>query len=221
MAAERAHILFDLDGTLTDSREGIVRCFQHAFTQLQFSPPSTGEIHAQIGPPLEHGFAALLPDSSPQLILEAVRLYRERYRVAGQFENKLYPQIPELLELLRQRGHQLFVATSKPDEFARTILSHFGIAFHFTAIHGSHFDGRYSDKAELIGKLLTEEKISAETAIMVGDRKHDIIGAQRHNVSTIGVTYGFGSAEELRGAGATHLAHHPLEIADYAASTTT
>jgi phosphoglycolate phosphatase len=134
-------LLFDLDGTLTDPKDGITACIQHALTCLGRLAPSADELEWCIGPPLQSSFARLLADASPALAWEAVRLYRERYTQEGIFESALYPGVPEMLGGLRAAGFHLFVATSEPTIFARRVLEHFGFSGLFLEIYGSELDG--------------------------------------------------------------------------------
>jgi phosphoglycolate phosphatase len=206
------NILFDLDGTLTDSSPGITRCIQYALEQLDQPIPAADDLHFCIGPPLFESFSTLLPGEQSGLAQEAVRLYRERYDRKGKFENRVYDDIPETLAELREQGYSLFVATAKPEIFARQILDHFGLFSAFDGIYGSRLDGGLGDKGQLIGHILREERLDREATLMVGDRKHDMIGARTCAVAGIGVTYGYGSTDELTEAGADYLVHAPLAI---------
>ena len=206
------NILFDLDGTLTDSSLGITRCVQYALEQLGRPAPPADELLFCIGPPLIESFAVLIPDGSPDLPRQAVLHYRDRFDRVGKFENHVYEDIPAALTELQELGCRLYLATSKAEYFARQILDHFGLSSFFTGIHGARLDGSLCDKGELIGHILHQEGLSAEETLMVGDRKHDMIGAAACGIDGIGVTYGFGSTEELTAHGAAHLVHTPLAI---------
>ncbi|MDP3479194.1 MAG: HAD family hydrolase [Desulfoprunum sp.] len=206
------NILFDLDGTLTDPGLGITRCVQYALEKLGRPVPEADDLLFCIGPPLTGSFAVLLPGEPPSLVKEAVGLYRERYDREGKFENQVYDDIPEALGKLRDKDCSLFVATSKPEIFARQILVHFGLSPFFAGIYGSRLDGGLSDKGELIGHILQEEGLARAESLMVGDRKHDMIGARTCAIAGIGVTYGYGSRAELTEAGADYLVHAPLAI---------
>ncbi len=201
------NVLFDLDGTLTDPFEGITACIQYALHRLgAFCPPQT-ELAFCIGPPLLGSFAKLLANeradaATPAEVEQAIALYRERFSSIGLFENSLYAGIPELLSALRERGARLYVATSKPHVFARQIVEHFGLNEHFHAVHGSELDGTRSEKSEVIGWLLAAEGLAPDSCLMVGDRHHDIHGAARHGIPAVGVLWGYGSEDELQGAGA-------------------
>ena len=206
------NILFDLDGTLTDSSLGITRCIQYALEQLGQPVPAADDLLFCIGPPLVESFKVLMPEEPPALARKAVALYRERFDKVGKFENQVYDEIPETLESLKDQGFCLFLATSKPEIFARQILDHFRLSSFFDGIYGSRLDGSLCDKGQLIGHILMEERLVGDETLMVGDRKHDMIGARTCNIARIGVTYGFGSEMELTEAGADYLVHAPFSI---------
>lgn len=207
------NILFDLDGTLTDPREGITRCVQAALEAMGVPVPSQTALEVFIGPPLRRSFATLLGTSEPAAIERALELYRARYRTDGMYENRVYDGVTGMLELLHG-SHRLFVATSKPRVFAEEILRHFVLARHFTAIHGSELDGTRDDKGELIRHLLAVESLAADESVMIGDRLHDIAGARANGCRSVGVTWGYGSEAELREAGAGVLCHSPADVPD-------
>jgi phosphoglycolate phosphatase len=213
------NLLFDLDGTLTDSRPGIVACIQHALERAGVSPPSEKELQRCIGPPLTHSFAQLLAvEVDAPGVTEAIAAYRERFTVTGMFENAVYDQIPAALDELASRGARLYVATSKPRIYAERILEHFGLAERFLAVFGSELDGRLSDKSELIAHALRSAALDPAASVMIGDREHDMLGAVRNHVYPAGVLWGYGSDEELRSAGAKRLLSAPAEISQLLAS---
>lgn len=205
-------VLFDLDGTLTDPREGIVASLRHALAVLGVECPPDARLERFIGPPLPQVFAELLGSGRGTEIARAVELYRERYVPVGLYENRVYPGIPELLAGLRAEGRRLFVCTSKPTVLARRIVDHFGLAGHLDDVFGCELDGTRGDKADLMGWLLPRAGIAADRAVMVGDRKHDARAARAHGVTALGVTWGYGSPEELREAGALVLVDRPEEV---------
>jgi len=207
-------ILFDLDGTLTDPVLGITRCIQHALVNLGRTAPDLNGLRRCVGPPLQESFAELLETEDEALLAEAIRLYRERFKPIGMFENSVYPDVPEGLETLRAQGHRLWVATSKPHVFAREIVQHFGLARFFEQVHGSELSGVNSDKGDLIRHVLAEEAIPPEQAWMVGDRMHDVLGARRNGVEAIGVLWGYGSEEELRAAGPRRIVASMAELCE-------
>jgi phosphoglycolate phosphatase len=213
----RVNVLFDLDGTLTDPREGILGCINHALRSLGQPVPPEEVLERFIGPPLRSIFGELLGASSGgEQVEAAVDLYRERFSSVGMFENLVYDGIPDVLAALSSRGARLFVATSKPRVFAEQILEHFGLARYFDAVYGSELDGRLSEKADLVGHALLTSRLSAAETLMVGDRRHDIVGALRHQVTPVGVLWGYGSEDELVAAGARRLLREPREAAGLA-----
>jgi phosphoglycolate phosphatase len=208
-------IFFDLDGTLCDPHDGIVRCLQYALEQLGHATPPGEELARYIGPPLHDSFATLLNSSDAQLVKRAVELYRERFASKGMFENTLYAGIPDALRKLKTQHFQLHVVTSKPTAFARQIIGHFGLERFFHNIYGSELDGTRADKGQLIAHVLEQEQIHPPEAVMVGDREHDIRGAIANAVRPIGVLWGYGSREELTQAGASLLCDTPDSLARY------
>ncbi len=203
-------IFFDLDGTLTDPKEGITRCIQYALERLDAPVPETDDLLWCIGPPLQDSFARLLGDEARAQ--EGVALYRERFTDTGLYENDLYAGIPETLQALHEAGNRLFVATSKPHVYASRIVDHFEIDGHFERIFGSELDGTRVDKSDLLAYALAETGAAADECAMIGDREHDMIGAVKNGMFPIGVLYGYGTQEELQAAGAQRLAEAPDEI---------
>jgi phosphoglycolate phosphatase len=162
-----------------------------------------------IGPPILASFAKLVGEERAH---EGVRLYRERYGAVGLVENTVYPGIPALLARLQGEGVRLFVATSKVHVFARRILDHFALSRFFDAVYGAELDHRNADKAALLGVLMREQGLDPTATVMIGDREHDAIGARANGLPCIGVTWGYGSREELRRAGVTTLAERPEDL---------
>ena len=193
-------ILFDLDGTLTDPKEGITRCIRYALQQLQVESPPLNQMTWCIGPPLKSSFANLLNTQDDDILKPAIDYYRERFSQIGIFENKLYPGVTSSLETLGVNGINLFLATSKPRIFARQILAHFNLARFFVQAYGSELDGRWSDKGELIAHMIDQEGLDPPTTMMVGDRIHDIDGGKQNSIITAAVTYGYGTPEEIKAA---------------------
>ena len=212
------YLLFDLDGTLTDSAEGIINCINHAMTTLGYDIPERPERF--LGPPLYDSFAEFCGLNEEQ-VLEAVRIYRERYRTTGLFENSVYDGVREMLGRLEEGGKELFVATSKPETFAVRILEKFDLAGYFRIIGGADINGTRNEKWEVIDYVLDKAGItSKENVLMIGDRKHDIIGAHRSGLKCLGTLWGYGTVEELTGYGADFLAATPREAADMLLGTT-
>ncbi|MCQ4270511.1 HAD family hydrolase [Pseudomonas kuykendallii] len=189
-------VLFDLDGTLTDPRVGITRSIQHALAQLGIDEPDLAKLEPFIGPPLLQAFMQYYGFDEARA-WEAVGHYRERFKVTGLYENRVFEGVPEMLGVLNAQGRTLYIATSKPTVFAREIARHFGFDRHFKVIYGSELDGTRTDKVELIRHLLAEEGLDPADCLMVGDRKHDLIGAHRNGLQAVGIGYGFGSHAEL------------------------
>ena len=212
-AAVTYTLLFDLDGTLLNPREGIISSIQYALQRFDIIDFADEELLWCIGPPLTESFAKLLQTDNPATIAEAVASYRDYFGTEGLLQNKLYPEISTLLERLNEQGHSLFVATSKPHVYAVKILQNFGLAQQFIQIYGSEFDGTRANKGELISYILAKERLDPAHTLMIGDRKHDILGAQQCGLKSIGVWWGFGADGELADNGATYLAQQPLEVA--------
>lgn len=197
-------ILFDLDGTLTDSGEGIINCAILALEHFGLPIPSREKLRIFVGPPLNETFLA--HGVPADRIEEAIAVYRSRYVPIGKFENTPYPGVRELLETLKTQGHSLYVATSKPEAMSVEILEHFGLAKYFTQICGASLDLSRSTKEAVIAHLLAQNGRS-DNMVMVGDTKFDILGAKAHGIPAIGVSWGYGSVSEMRQAGAVGIAN--------------
>lgn len=209
------HVLLDLDGTLTDPREGITRCVQYALERLGEPVPEASELLWCIGPPLSESFSRLLSSAGGELVGRAIDLYRERYTTTGIYENVPYPGIDRVLGRIRETGRSLLLATSKPTVFAARVLEQFDLSRHFLGVHGSHLDGRLTSKVELVRHIITVRGLNPEHLMMVGDRRHDVDGGRLNGTSTAAVTYGYGSREELEGAHPDHFFDSPDEIAAF------
>ncbi len=205
-------ILFDLDGTLTDSGEGIMNAVRYTLERYE-KEATEEELRSFIGPPLQTQFEQFLKVSEEEG-KRAVSIYREYYTKRGIYENKVYPGIPDVLKQLKQAGFRLCIATSKPEKFAVQIAEHFNFAQYFDRIGGALMDGNRTKKREVIEYVLTEEQIGdqREGILMVGDRKHDICGAKQTGLRSMGVLYGYGSQEELETAGADWIVETPEDI---------
>lgn len=206
---EKKTILFDLDGTLTDSGEGIINCAIMTLEHYGLPVPSREALRVFVGPPLtesfkNHGVPADKVD-------EAVEIYRSRYQPIGKFENHPYDGIREMLEELKSQGHTLYVATSKPEKTAVEVMEHFDLAKYFDKICGATFDRSRSSKEAVIAFLL-EQNGRADNMVMVGDTHFDVIGAAAHEIPTIGVAWGYGDVEQMRQAGAKAIAQTPQEL---------
>lgn len=208
------NVLFDLDGTLTDPAEGILRSVSYALERMGIAAPPLEDLNWVIGPPLQRSLAKILGSDDPALSARCLALYRERFGEIGLFENELYEGVPEMLGELRRQGRRLYVATSKPTVYAARILAHFQIAGFFEGTFGSELDGTRTDKGELLRHLIEVEDLDASHTVMVGDRKHDVAGALANGVPCIGALYGYGSRDELQAAGAHAFAESPAEVAE-------
>lgn len=200
-------VLFDLDGTLTDPSPGITRCVNHALERLGEPARDPDSLLWCIGPPLRASFETLVPGRAD----EAMQFYRERFADVGMFENSVFEGVPEMLDDLR-RDSVLFVATSKPTIYATKIIDHFGLSDRFRAVYGSELDGTRSEKGDLVRYVADTERLVPGDGVMVGDRKHDVLGARQVGMRSVGVLYGFGTREELDQAGATQTCGSPFEV---------
>lgn len=213
MTVHKPTLLFDLDGTLTDPKDGITRCMAYALSKLGLEPPPTEELLWCIGPPLHRNFLKILGEQHK--VNDAVHWYRERYTAIGMYENQPYTGIHQTLAALKDAGHRLFVATSKLQTIACDVLEHFELRSFFDNVYGSELDGTRGDKGELITFLLQEEQLPSGSCVMIGDREHDMIGARKNQVRGIGVAWGYGTTKELTDSGAEHIASQPTALIDY------
>ena len=205
-------LLFDLDGTLTDSTEGIVRCLEYALERMGFDIPE--DKNKFLGPPLYRSFAEFCGMNEEQ-VNEAVRIFRERYSTVGLFENRVYEGVPEMLKRLRDGGKRIMVATSKPEVYAVRIFDRFGLSQFFERVGGANINGTRNDKDEVIEYVLEKAGISDRSSVlMIGDRRQDVIGAHKTGLKCMGILWGFGSIEELTEAGADFIAETPEKAAD-------
>lgn len=206
---EKKAIFFDLDGTLTDSGEGIMNCATLALEHFGLPVPERQKMRVFVGPPLDQTFIKFgVPADKAD---EAIRVFRSRYTTVGKFENFPYPGIRELLDALKAQGHRLFVATSKPEVLAKEVLQHFELDSYFEIICGATLDGSRSHKADVITFLLAQATDVSNT-VMVGDTAYDVIGAAEHGIGCIGVAWGYGLVEDMEKAGAVAIAHTPEEL---------
>lgn len=210
----RMHILFDLDGTLVDSRPGIFNCIRYSLEHHQLPVPPAENLLWCIGPPILESFAKLVGPDSPHLFEPAVVKYRERYSAIGIFECEVFPEIVETLAELQKQGHTMHVATSKAEIYAKRIITHFEMDRFFASVNGSELDGTRANKAELIAHILERQGISKDEVVMIGDREHDIIGAVKNGVPSIGAMWGYGTGKELIESGATLCARVPRLVVE-------
>lgn len=209
-------LLFDLDGTLVDSGEGILKCAELALRHFDLPIPDPDEMRTFVGPPLRDSFLRF--GCTPEQAEEAVAVYRSRYTTVGKFELFIYPGIPALLEKLRSDGCRLYVATSKPETVSAEILQHLGLAQYFTYIAGADQGKTRSTKSEVIAYLLRQAG-SLDGALMVGDTAFDVVGAAEHGIPCVGVGWGYGTAEEMAAAGAACIVRTTDELYDFIADS--
>lgn len=192
-------LLWDLDGTLTDPKEGIARSVQYALERLDYPLREADDLDWIIGPPLKESFKTLLQTTDEALLNRAISIYRERYREIGLYENIVYPGIPDLLAQLKEKGCRHLLATSKPRVFAEKTLQHFLLDSYFSVIMGSELNGQFVEKDCLIAEVLkTMPAGSRSKTVMIGDRSYDVHGARANHIDVISVGYGYGTDEELR-----------------------
>jgi len=200
------HILFDLDGTLTDSGLGIIRSIEYALNKVGYKLPADFEMRKFVGPPLSVSYSEFCGFEGEKLE-DAIKFYRERYSTIGLFENELYPGIITLLAKLNKDGYKCYVATSKPEKFAKQIIEHFKLTEFFEIVAGSMLNGNRQDKHEVIEYVLSNiPEEDKDRIVMIGDTKFDVEGAKRVGLDTLAVTYGYGSRKELAVAGAYKIA---------------
>ena len=202
------HIYFDLDGTLTDPFEGITKCILYALDELGVPHPDDDYLHGCIGPPLWDTFPELVGD---ELTRKAVDLYRERFVEVGWKENVPYAGILDVLEAMSSRDYTMFVATAKPHMHAARIVEHFGMGEFFHNVYGSELDGTRATKTDLL-RFAVEKNPGASKRVMIGDRKHDLVGAIANDMKPVGVAWGYGSVEELTSSGAAAIANQPADL---------
>lgn len=206
------NLLFDLDGTLTNPFQGITNCISYALERMGRSSPPGEELTWCIGPPLKNSFAKLLDTDDMALAQKALAFYRERFGSVGLFENEVYDGIPEALETLKTKGHTLYLSTAKPRVYAERIMDHFGLSRYFRHLYGAELDGTRNDKTSLISHILKTESIPASEAVMIGDRKYDMIGAKENDVHGVGVLWGYGTKDELEISGASAFIETPYNL---------
>ena len=207
----RKYILFDFDGTIADTGDGITNSVAYALEKMGLDAGTRQQRCRFIGPPLKGSFEKYHGLSSAEAD-RAVELYREYYREKGMLDCCLYSGIKELIDYLNESGCKVVIASSKPHIFVKRIVEHFGMTADFALIAGSELDGTRVDKAEVIEYAMTSLGISQNEAVMIGDKEHDIIGAKKQGLINIGVSYGYGSREELENAGADYIVNSPSEL---------
>lgn len=213
--------LFDLDGTLTDPKEGIINSVLYALEKIGIEEVNISELDSFIGPPIQQSFVDRYNMNEIE-VERAVFYFREYLKQSGLLENKVYDGITTLLQELKDAGNRLFVATSKPTVFAKQVIEHFQLTSFFEEIVGSNLDGTRIKKEEIIAHILqTNEELKKEEMVMIGDRKHDVIGANSNGIASIGVLYGYGSEIELSDAGAIHIVKDVEELQSFCIENST
>lgn len=207
------HVFFDLDGTLTDPKQGFVKSIRFALSELNIELDPDINLESYIGPPLHDTFRKLCGEGDSAEA--AISLYRQRYAETGLYENEIYEGITACLDQISGSAESIHVATSKLTVFSKRIIDHFELDKYFNVVFGSKLDGSLSDKTELLGHALDNQGILAQNAVMIGDRRFDMIGAKNHGIRALGVLWGYGSERELRDAGADEVCAHPGEIYDH------
>ncbi len=208
------YILFDLDGTLIDSDQGVIGSIIYTAQQLGIEVGDRNALRVFLGPPLGAMFMEYFGLDAEKTAL-AVEKYRERYSTVGVYENKLYDDMDRAVKLLHKSGKKLCLATSKPEKFARMILEQHHLTEYFDEITGATIDGKISTKDQVIAELLRRQGITdMKNVLMVGDRLYDVEGSGKFGIDCMGVTFGFGTREELVAAGAKYIVHSPMEMAE-------
>ena len=203
--------IFDLDGTITDSGPGIMNAIRYAVKKRGLPDVPEEVLRSFIGPPLKEQFRSVFGLSDDEGTI-MVATYREYYGEKGIFENRVYDGVPEVFQKLQEAGVRILMATSKPEKYAKQIAEHFGFDKYFDFIGGACMDGRRTDKHDVIEYVIDSCKVCRENTVMIGDRRHDMIGASKAGLRSIGVLYGYGSREELERAGADMIAVTPDDI---------
>jgi phosphoglycolate phosphatase len=209
------HVFFDLDGTLTDSRAGIARCFQHALVELGVTCPPEEKLTEFVGPALAPAFGSLLDTEDQARIDEAIAAFRERFERIGMFENALYPGIDEAVADLVDMQFSLCVVTAKPRVYAARILEHFHLRESFSGVYGPELADRKYSKESLIRQACLVEGVTAADAVMVGDRVEDILGAKANGLQTVAVLWGYGDPAELEAAAPDSLAPTTADLVSW------
>ena len=213
MTRDLSDVILDLDGTILDPFEGITRSYQHALARLGVPVPSGRDLAWVIGPPLRPNFERILRSNDPELIERAVVFYRERFGDVGWSENVVYPGAFDMLRALAARGVRLHLATAKPQPYTERIVDRFGLREHLASVHGAALDASKDDKAVIVRGVLESQGIDAARAAMVGDREMDVRAARKNSVLSVGALWGYGSREELTGAGADLFCASPADVA--------
>lgn len=215
MRSKISNICLDLDGTLIDSQPGIEKCIDYAITKLGISSPKKyPDFSWAIGLGLREVFSHIMGSTDPEEVEQAVRCYRERYSVTGVYENSLYPGISNFLRQASVAGYKIFLTTLKPTVYARLILDQHDLNLVFSGVYGSELNWSNDSKTELVKQAFVEQQLVPNKTLIVGDRKYDIQAAKDLGVISIGVTYGYGTKEELAEAGANFFAESAEQLVE-------
>jgi phosphoglycolate phosphatase len=207
-----AAILLDLDGTLADSRPGIVACFRHTLAELGHDPATSGDLTWAVGPPIAVSIRQLLAQYGDDRLDLGLATYRARYSAVAIFDCALYPDVVPMLDALRAAGHTMCLATSKRRDFAERVIEHLGLGGYLRTVYGAEPGGGLDDKRDLLAHILAREGFAAADTIMLGDRLHDMHAAKANALRAIGAAWGYGGTAELLQAGADAVAQAPLDV---------
>lgn len=213
MSETTAAVLLDLDGTLSDSRPGIVACFRHMLVELGHDPAAAGDLTWAVGPPIRVSIAQMLGGYGDDRVDLGLVRYRAQYSEFGIYDCTAFPGVVGMLDALRDAGQVLCIATSKRRDFAERVIEHLGLGAYMRGIYGAEPSGGLDLKQDLLAHILTREGLAAERTVMVGDRLHDIHAAQANRLRSIGVLWGYGGLAELTAAGADAIAETPAAVA--------
>jgi phosphoglycolate phosphatase len=205
-------VLLDLDGTLADSRPGIIACFRHTLAELGHDPAEAGDLTWAVGPPMAVSIGTLLAKYGDDRIDLGLSTYRARYSAVALYECTVFPGVKDMLAALKDAGHPLCLATSKRRDFAERVVDYLELRQYVPKVYGALPGGGLDAKQDLLAEILRVEGFSADTTTMIGDRLHDIHAAQANKIRSIGVLWGYGGQAELQEAGADLLAATPAEV---------
>ena len=208
------NVLLDLDGTLADSRPGILACFRYMLSELGHDPAAAGDMTWAVGPPMAVSVGKMLAQFGDDRVGLGLTTYRSRYTTTGLYECSAFPGIPAMLAALQQAGHGLCVATSKRRDFAERVVDYLGLRHYLPKVYGALPAGGLDDKQYLLAEIMRVERYDPAGTIMVGDRLHDIHAAKANGLRSVGVLWGYGGQAELQQAGADLLAATPVGVAD-------
>lgn len=211
MNANFEYWLFDLDGTITDSSEGIINSYKRVERKMGLSESDNNLVRQFIGPSI-HEFFTDVHKLKTEKLGKAITHYREYYSLKGIYENKIYDGVTEMLDALTANERKIYLVTGKPEIYAREVLRYFRLEKHFIDVFGSELGIANSSKEELLERFLSSSKAEPDKCIMVGDRKHDIVGAKYHGITSAAVSYGYGSLSELQAESPDYIVNNPLEI---------